>query len=330
VIHVTARSVPLPLDGAVSPKLPPDDRLTYLVALAEGQFGLLTRAQLVELCLSETAIARLVSRGVLRRMRPSVYRLLGAGPGRQQDIVAAQLWAGEEAFASHRTGAEIHGLPYGAPPLIEITTRSSVRSSDVVVHRRAPWPPGDVVRVHGIRVSTIPRTLLDLAGILPLGSLGRVLDAALHRGVSLEAISCRLEQTAVRGRNGTTNLRKLIDEKAEESVAVESPLERDFLTLVRDRSMDEPVAQYPVFVDGHLIARLDFAYPELKIGIELDGYAFHSSRAAFERDRRRLTELVNDGWHMLVFTRSQVKDHPAWVEKAVLKARARALARGSS
>jgi len=91
--------------------------------------------------------------------------------------------------------------------------------------------------------------------------------------------------------------------------------------------MDEPVAQHPVLVDGHLIARLDFAYPELKIGIELDGYAFHSGREAFERDRHRLTELVNEGWHMLVFTRAQLRDHPAWVEKAVLKARAQALTR---
>jgi very-short-patch-repair endonuclease len=107
---------------------------------------------------------------------------------------------------------------------------------------------------------------------------------------------------------------------------VESPLERDFLTLVRERSMPEPVAQYPVFIDGHLVARLDFAYPELKVGIELDGYAFHSGRESFERDRRRLTELVNEGWHMLVFTRPQLRDHPAWVEKAVLKARARAAA----
>jgi very-short-patch-repair endonuclease len=101
------------------------------------------------------------------------------------------------------------------------------------------------------------------------------------------------------------------------------------LTLVRERSLREPVAQYPVYVDGRLVARLDFAYPELKIGIELDGYAFHSDRQSFERDRRRLTELVNEGWHMLVFTRPQVRDHPAWVEQAVRKALIRAGANGA-
>ena len=317
------------MNGLVSPQLPPEDRLRYLVTVAQGQFGLITRAQLVELCLSESAIARLVCRGVLCRVRRGVYRLLGAGPGREQDIVAAQLWAGDDAFASHRTGAEIHGLPGGSPPLIEITTRRCVRTCGVVVHRRATWPPSDVTFVDGIRVSTIPRTLLDLASVVPLGTLARVLDATLHRGVALDSISRRLEATAVQGRNGTANLRKLIHERTDESAAVESPLERDFLTLVRDRNMDEPVAQYPVFVDGHLIARLDFAYPELRIGIELDGYAFHSSREAFERDRRRLTELVNECWHMLVFTRPQLRDHPAWVERAVLKARALALARAA-
>jgi predicted transcriptional regulator of viral defense system len=314
----------------VSPRLPPDDQLMHLFVLAESQFGLVTRAQLAELCLSESAIGRLVSRGVLRRVRPGVYRLLGAGPSREQDIVAAQLWAGHEAFASHRTGAEIHELPGGGPPLIEITTRGSVRSCDVLVHRRAAWPPGDVTIVHGIRVSTVSRTLLDLAGVVSLGTLARALDTALHRGVALDSLSRRLEATAVQGRNGTTNLRKLIEERTDERSPVESPLERDFLTLVRERSVPEPVAQYPVFVDGHLVARLDFAYPELKIGIELHGYAFHSDRESFERDRRRLTELVNEGWHMLAFTRPQLRDHPAWVEQAVLKARARAAVRASS
>ena len=311
-------------------QLPPDDKLRHLVALAEGQFGLVSRAQLAELGLSESAIGRLASHGVLRRVRPGVYRLLGAGPSRAQDIVAARLWAGEDAFASHRTGAEIHLLPGGVPPLIEITTNGSVRPCDVLVHRRATWPGGDVTMVGGIQVSTIPRTLLDLASVVSPVTLARALDAALYRGVSLDAVSRRLEATAVQGRNGTANLRRLIEERANEGSPVESPLERDFLTLVRERSMPEPVAQYPVFVEGHLVARLDFAYPELKIGIELDGYAFHSDRQSFERDRRRLTELVNEGWHMLVFTRPQLRDHPAWVESAVLKARARAAGRASA
>jgi very-short-patch-repair endonuclease len=319
-----------PWIDVVSPRFPPDDQLRHLAALAGGQFGLVTRAQLAELCLSESAIGRLVSRGVLRRVHPGVYRLLGAGPSREQDIVAAQLWAGDEAFASHRTGAEIHAIPGGSPPLIEITTNGSVRSRDVLVHRRAVWPPGDVTVVNGIRVSTVSRTLLDLASVVPPGTLARALDAALHRGVALEFVSRRLEATAVQGRNGTSNLRRLIEERAKERSPVESPLERDFLTLVRERSMPEPVAQYPVLIDGHLVARLDFAYPELKVGIELDGYAFHSGRESFERDRRRLTELVNEGWHMLVFTHPQLRDHPAWVENAVLKARTRAAGRASA
>ncbi|CAN5702525.1 hypothetical protein BH20ACT23_BH20ACT23_06890 [soil metagenome] len=324
MIHVTDLPISLALDGFMSPQIPADDQLRHLVALAESQVGLVTRAQLAELWLSKSAIGRLVTRGVLRRVRPGVYRLLGAGPTRRQEILAAQLWAGDGTFASHRTGAEIHELPGAAPPLIEVTTRGSARSSDVMVHRRAIWRPDDVTVVDGIRVSTIPRTLLDLASVVSIGVLARALDAALHRGVSLDCISHRLEATAVQGRNGTRNLRRLIEERSGESSPVESPLERDFLTLLRERNIEEPVAQYPVLVNGHLVARLDFAYPELKIGIELDGYAFHSDPDAFDRDRRRLTELVNEGWHMLVFTRPQLRDHPAWVEKAVLKARARA------
>jgi predicted transcriptional regulator of viral defense system len=317
------------LNGLMSPNLPPDDTLSHLVAVADGQSGLVTRTQLTELSLSQSAIGRLVSRGVLGRVRQGVYRVLGAGPSREQDIIAAILWAGEDAFASHRTAAEIHVLPGGVAPLIEITTPGSVRTCDVLVHRRATWPAGDVTIVRGIKVSTIPRTLLDLASVVPLGTLARALDTVLHRGVAIDTISRRLEATAVQGRTGTTNLRMLIEERTRVRSPVESPLEEDFLALVRERNMREPVAQYPVYVDGHLVARLDFAYPELKVGIELDGYAFHSDRLSFERDRRRLTELVNEGWHMLVLTKQQVRDHPAWVEQAVRKALIRAGARAS-
>jgi predicted transcriptional regulator of viral defense system len=296
------------------------------VACAHSQYGLVTRSQLAELGLTKSSIARLIRRGVLQRVRRGVYRLLGSTRNREQDIVAALLWSGKESFASHRTAAEMHGLPVDSPSVIEITTRSSVRTPNLIVHRRASWPPGDVTAVDGIRVSTIPRTLLDLASVVRLGQLARSLDAALHRGSTLDSIHHRLEATAVRGRTGTTNLRTLIEERMNEGAAVESPLERDFFTFVRAREMPEPVAQYPVMIEGHVVARLDFAYPDLKIGIELDGYAFHSDREAFERDRRRLTELIILGWRILVFTRTQLKEHPSWVEQSVLKAHAQALA----
>ncbi|MGH2791519.1 MAG: type IV toxin-antitoxin system AbiEi family antitoxin domain-containing protein [Actinomycetota bacterium] len=296
------------------------DLYSALGAIADEQFGLVRRDEIEALGLSSSGLARLVRSGLLERIRPGVYRLLGALPSRETEIMAALLWAHDAALASHRTGAEINGIA-GSFEEVEITTTRSVRAPDLIVHRRAVWLPGDATIVDGIPVTSVERTIVDLASVASRRSVERSLDSALLLpGVTLETISRRLEATARQGRNGTTKLRGLIAERETERSPVESPLERDFLTLVRERQMPEPVAQYPVIVDGRIVARLDFAYPELKLGIELDGYAFHSSREAFERDRRRLTMLGNEGWRILVFTRNQVNDHPVYVEKSVLRA----------
>ena len=305
------------------------DLYPALRAIADEYFGLVRRDQLEALGFSSSGLTRLVRSGLLERVRPRVYRLLGAPLSRDAKIMAALLWAGDEALASHRTGAEINGI---AEPFedIEITTTGSVRAPDLIVHRRVFWLPGDAASVNGIPVTSVERTIVDLAGVAPRGRVERSLDSALLLpGVSIETVSRRLEATARQGRNGTTKLRGLLAERAAERNPVESPLERDFLSLVRERRMPEPVAQHPVMVDGRIVARLDFAYPELKLGIELDGYAFHSSREAFERDRHRLTMLGNEGWRILVFTRKQVNDHPVYVEKSVLRAYAAAFGENS-
>lgn len=303
-------------------ELPPEVVVAGLRELADSQHGLATWSQLRALGLLPAAINRLVTKGLLQPVRRCVYRILGAASTRLQEIKGAQLWAGEGSLASHRTAAELHALPGGDPSITEILTLNNVRAPDLIVHRRINWLPGDAVSLNDIRVTSIERTIVDLASVVRPRVLGLALDASLLRpGITLGSISERLEATARQGRTGTVVLRALITERAGERAPVESPLERDLLSLIRRCGIPEPVAQHPVMVDGRIIARLDFAYPELKIGIELDGYAFHSSREAFENDRQRLNRLTNEGWHMLVFTHKQVKNRPSIVEAAVLAAR---------
>lgn len=307
-------------DGMSGGRMFVRDLYPALRAIGDEHFGLVRRDEIEALGFSSSGLARLVRNGLLERIRPRVYRLLGAPLSHEAEIMAALLWANDEALASHRTGAEINGIA-GRSEQIEITTTGCVRAPDLIVHRRVFWLPGDATIVKGVPVTSVERTLVDLASVASRRSVERSLDAALLLpGVSLQTISRRLEATARQGRNGTTRLRGLIAERETERNPIESPLERDFLTLIRERKMPEPVAQHPVIVDGRIVARLDFAYPELKLGIELDGYAFHSSREAFERDRSRLTMLANEGWRILVYTSKQVKDHPAYVEKSVLRA----------
>jgi very-short-patch-repair endonuclease len=78
-----------------------------------------------------------------------------------------------------------------------------------------------------------------------------------------------------------------------------------FARAIVDGGLPEPVLQHPVSV-GNCRYRIDLAYPEFKIAIEIDGWEYHSSRSAFDDDRSRANDLVVAGWQVLRFTSSMV------------------------
>jgi len=87
-------------------------------------------------------------------------------------------------------------------------------------------------------------------------------------------------------------------------------------------------ANYPILHDGQVIAEADFAAPELKLCIEIDGRAYHSDRATFENDRARQNALVLAGWTVLRFTWEQITAQPDEVVRQVMLAvKARGLGR---
>jgi very-short-patch-repair endonuclease len=84
--------------------------------------------------------------------------------------------------------------------------------------------------------------------------------------------------------------------------------------IVRRFSLPPPVTEHTVLDDhGQFVARVDFAYPELKYAIEVDGYEAHTGRRAFEHDRVRQNDLVDDGWTIHRFTWREVEDRPGRV-----------------
>ncbi|MGQ0431745.1 MAG: endonuclease domain-containing protein, partial [Microthrixaceae bacterium] len=87
-----------------------------------------------------------------------------------------------------------------------------------------------------------------------------------------------------------------------------------------------PLLQHEVWHAGRFIARIDAAYPDHKIALEVDGYGAHSSPYAFQRDRTRQNRLVALGWTVLRFTWADVVDRPATVATTIREAFARATA----
>lgn len=91
--------------------------------------------------------------------------------------------------------------------------------------------------------------------------------------------------------------------------------------LLHTHGLEGWVANYPFrSPDGRILAELDFALPELKICIEIDGRAFHSDAHAFERDRARQNMLVAEGWLVLRFTWQQLTEQPEWVVATIRRA----------
>jgi very-short-patch-repair endonuclease len=290
--------------------------------MATRQYGLISRTQASMIGFSGAAITRRVKRGRWERLYPSVYRIGGAPEWWHQRLMAACLWAGPDAVVSHRAAGalwELDGVPDGA---VEISTAKRVQGARGIRVHQTCLSETDTTRLDALPVTTVARTIIDLASVLPEPELEHALDSAIRkRMTTLEIVVKRAESLAARGRRGTVLLHRVLGRRLPGESGPESVLERKLLRVLEDGGLPRPIPQYRVYRNGRVIARLDFAYPDLKIGIEADGFAYHSSRLAWEHDRARRTELTSVGWHLLSFTWDEVEKRPAVVAARVRAAR---------
>lgn len=178
------------------------------------------------------------------------------------------------------------------------------------MHRLSELAPAEVTHLDRMCVTTLPRTLMDLAAIEPRERVEDALDDALRRRlVSVAKLRWFLETHAGRGRKGTATLRALLEERPARAL-VDSPLERRVWDLLVRRGAPLPVRQYDVYDGSRLIARLDFAYPDERVAVEADGYTWHSGRRAWSRDLARRNALTARGWSVLHVTHDEVTRRP--------------------
>lgn len=268
---------------------------------------------MLELGFSSQEIRTRLDRDEWSATRRGVYRLTTAPATWRQALVGAYLTGGELGFISHRSAAALHQLPGFAPGPIEITTPRRIRGiRDMRVYRAAKGPiPSDVQTLGPVAVSTPTRTLIDVAGLVADDVLEEALDDAIRRGLTSAArMRWRIDSIGARGRPGVGILRGLVGERLLDQGPRESVLETRFLRLLKKHGLPLPVAQYEIWSLGKLVARVDFAYPALKLAIEVDGYRFHSGRMQWERDLKRRNRLESLGWRVFNVTALQL-DEPA-------------------
>jgi very-short-patch-repair endonuclease len=269
--------------------------------VAERQHGLLTRAQLTKLGFSDAQIQRRVSAGVLARVLPNVFRVVGSVPTVAQRRLAACLWVGPSAVLSHATAGSLMKLEGITTDEIHVTVPANERrrGHGIVVH-------GSVVSRHDLRiVDSVPctsaaRTLLDCAISLDDETLEAAFESARRMGLVTPATL----QRSVARRPGAAALRRVL--AAAEHRPAESRLEVKLARLLRE-------SRLPVSTPQHRIGpyRVDRAWPEHRVAVEADGFEHHGKRLAWKRDRTRVAAIEAMGWRLVHVTWADVVERPA-------------------
>jgi len=287
---------------------PQNDTDRVIGELAARQWGVVARSQLLDVCVSPTAIRDRVRAGRLLPLHRGVYAVGHSRLRSEGFWLAAVLAVGPGAALSHRDAAGLHGLRPANHARIDVSTAGRARSSaKIEVHRTRALAAPDTTTVHGIPVTTVARTLLDLAGTIPSDHLAKaVKEAERQRTFDLHEVEAAMARTRGRRGRGHAALKAAIAECAAlQGFATDSVLEDAFLGLLRRAGLSKPATQ--VLLQGF---RVDAVWRTQRVAVELDGWQDHGTRRAFERDRERDAALTAAGWRVVRFTYRQVRQRP--------------------
>ncbi len=280
--------------------------------MAARQHGVVGRVQLERAGFTRSAVAHRLETGRLWRVHRGVYAVGRPELSCEGTWIAAVLACGAGAVLSHGSAAALWELRPERPrasrhvsvPSQSGRSRSRRPTGAIVLHRSATLGPADVTHRRGVPVTTLARTLLDLASALEVRALRSVLREAEYRHrLDLGALSRSLDGTGSSNRHG--RLRRALAPWTPGIGQTESDLEMEFLALCARRRLPSPDLQ--VTIGGH---RVDFVWPDRALIVETDGYEAHRGRAAFGADRAKDRALRAAGYEVLRFTWSDVVGAP--------------------
>jgi very-short-patch-repair endonuclease len=284
----------------------------FVGELAARQYGVISLTQALALGITRSAVKRRVAAQQWETLLPGVYRIRGAPVTYRQRLIAATLWAGPSSAASHRSAAVLHQLDgvRAGPPEITVPDGRTARSDCVLVHRTVALPEVDRGEVDGIPVTSAARAVIDLAADLDDELLLAAVESGFRMGLYRASfLSWRLDELGGPGRSGSGRLRGLLEERGRGAAALQYRLEVKTWRLLVASVHPRPQRQHPVRIDGTTY-RLDFAWPDHRVAVECEGFDPHGGRAAFARDRRRLANLVSQGWRVIPVTWADVTQRP--------------------
>lgn len=290
------------------------NRERRLATLAESQHGVFTCAQAAACGFSERMVERRAALGSYERLHPTVYAVAGAPRTWFMEVSAAVLSVNDYAAASHQTAAVLWGMTDRRPDRIDVVTRrwDRVRRPGIAVHESRDLLPQDRAVLDGIALTSPVRTIVDLGAEARPWLVESCLDAALRAELfDLQDVRRLIARVGRRGRRGVGTIRPLVEERLKWRGLTESELEDKFRRLIELSGLPQPIPQFQVRdSSGRFVCRADFAYPALRLLIELDSEAFHMDRSTFQRDRAKQNRALTLGWTTVRFTWEDVTKHP--------------------
>jgi very-short-patch-repair endonuclease len=293
----------------------------HLYRLASEQHGMISRDQARRLGVHRNTLLRWCAEGRFAR-DGSLLRWAAFRPSPLTDMWGAVLATG--GVLSHESAASLLAGAGGSRPIHVTVRRGYVHGAPgwIRLHSSRRLPASHTVSsASGLRHTIAPRTFVDLAAPKagePDERLVFWLDKwTIEGAASTRWLEWWLETEAkwLPGRQRSLQLlRALGDEK------VDSRVERELAEILRSSDLPPFVMHYPLVVDGRKIAVIDYGWAMWKVGLELDGYRFHSGPTAFVTDRRRGNEVELAGWMLLRTSPTQVRETPDEVLSAVHRA----------
>lgn len=291
---------------------PPPVDARIAAAAGGDRHGVFSLAELGVLGLGSRGAQHRAAAGRLHRLHAGVYAVMPPSllsvRGRWR---AAVLACGHGSVLSHRDAAALHGFRPSARARIDVTVPRSGRRSPggVQLHRTRRLGAGEATVVDGIPVTTVARTLVDVAAVLDDDAIARAVnEAEVLRLLDVVAVEASL--ALANGCSGTAALRAAI--AAPGAGSTRSELERRFAGLCRRAGLPLPRLNATVDVGDRLI-EVDALWSRARFVVELDGADVHATRRAFHADRRRDAALASEGYVVVRLTWERVTSDAAAV-----------------
>lgn len=288
-----------------------------LVGLAAQQGGYVTRAQLLEMALTASAIDWRVRSGQLTPVTPGVYRVFPSDD--HIDLMRGALLALPDAVVSHQSAAHLLRFPRlpNLKPTVTIATHRTHSFPGVMVRRNDDMKPSHTTRVNRVRVTNVARTAFDLGSVLEFAEFEAIAEALILEGrmheQNFEHITGEL---ARRGKPGSRAAKDYLAMRSG-TVPGSTVLERGGRRLLAAAGLPPPIAQFPIpWANGR---RFDDAYPTASLAIEWDSRAWHLQRTAMESDRRRDRIAATHGWLVVRVTWLDIRERPGEIVSTIAK-----------